>query len=82
MILVIESVRNYIKDLDFRFTVYLDKINIINYQKIISLEDDKILLLGGNKKITIRGKNLTLSKLLDEEVLILGEITKIEVDHE
>ena len=79
---MIESVRNYIKDLDFRFTVYLDKINIINYQKIISLEDDKILLLGGNKKITIRGKNLTLSKLLDEEVLILGEITKIEVDHE
>ena len=79
---MIESVRNYIKDLDFRFTVYLDKINIINYQKIISLEDDKILLLGGNKKITIRGKNLTLSKLLDDEVLILGEITKIEVDHE
>lgn len=79
---MIESVRNYIKDLDFRFTVYLDKVNIINYQKIISLEDDKILLLGGNKKITIRGKNLTLSKLLDEEVLILGEITKIEVDHE
>ena len=79
---MIENVRNYIKDLDFRFTVYLDKINIINYQKIISLEDDKILLLGGNKKITIRGKNLTLSKLLDDEVLILGEITKIEVDHE
>ena len=79
---MIESVRNYIKDLDFRFTVYLDKVNIINYQKIIFLEDDKILLLGGNKKITIRGKNLTLSKLLDEEVLILGEITKIEVDHE
>ena len=79
---MIESVRNYIKDLDFRFTVYLDKVNIINYQKIISLEDDKILLLGGNKKITIRGKNLTLSKLLDDEVLILGEITKIEVDHE
>ncbi len=79
---MIESVRNYIKDLDFRFTVYLDKVNIINYQKIISLEDNKILLLGGNKKITIRGKNLTLSKLLDEEVLILGEITKIEVDHE
>ena len=79
---MIESVRNYIKDLDFRFTVYLDKVNIINYQKIISLEDDKILLLGGNKKITIRGKNLTLSKLLDDEVLILGEITKIDVDHE
>lgn len=79
---MIESIRDYIKDSDFRFTVYKDKIDIINYQKIISLEDDKILLLGGNKKITIRGKNLTLNKLLDEEVLILGTITKIEVDHE
>ena len=79
---MIENIKDYIKDSDFRFTVFPDKIDIINYYKIISLEDEKILLLGVNRKITIRGKNLTLNKLLDEEILIVGQILKIEVDHE
>ena len=82
MILVIDSIRNYIKDTDFRFTVYKDKIDIVNYKKIISLEDEKILFLGENQKITIRGKNLTLNKLLDDEILIVGKILKIEVLYE
>ena len=82
MILVIDSIRDYIKDTDFRFTVYKDKIDIVNYKKIISLEDEKILFLGENQKITIRGKNLTLNKLLDDEILIVGKILKIEVLYE
>ncbi len=79
---MIEGIRNYIKDDEFRFTIFSNKIDIVNYQKIVSLEDDKILFLGGNKKITIHGKNLILNKLLDEEVLIIGEVIKIEVGHE
>ena len=79
---MIENIREYIKDTEFRFIVYSDKINIINYQKIISLEENKILLIGGNKKITIHGKNLILNKMLDQEILILGDILKIEVNHE
>ena len=79
---MIDSIRDYIKDTDFRFTVYKDKIDIVNYKKIISLEDEKILFLGGNQKITIRGKNLTLNKLLDDEILIVGKILKIEVLYE
>ena len=79
---MIDSIRDYIKDTDFRFTVYKDKIDIVNYKKIISLEDEKILFLGENQKITIRGKNLTLNKLLDDEILIVGKILKIEVLYE
>ena len=79
---MIDSIKDYIKDTDFRFTVYKDKIDIVNYKKIISLEDEKILFLGGNQKITIRGKNLTLNKLLDDEILIVGKILKIEVLYE
>ncbi len=79
---MIDSIRDYIKDTDFRFTVYKDKIDIVNYKKIISLEDEKILFLGGNQKITIRGKDLTLNKLLDDEILIVGKILKIEVLYE
>ncbi len=79
---MIEEIRNYVKDLEFRFTVYQNKVDIINYQKIVSLEDEKIIFLANNEKITIYGQKLTLNKLLEQEVLITGKILKIEVDYE
>ena len=72
-------ISNYINDKEFRFTVYEDKIHIINFNKIITLEDNYISLLSNNKRISIKGFNLVLVKLLDNELLIKGKITSIEV---
>lgn len=72
-------ISNYINDKEFRFTVYEDKIHIINFNKIITLEDNYISLLSNNKRISIKGFNLVLAKLLDNELLIKGKITNIEV---
>ena len=72
-------ISNYINDKEFRFTVYEDKIHIINFNKIITLEDNYISLLSNNKRISIKGFNLVLVKLLDNELLIKGNITSIEV---
>lgn len=73
------SISNYINDKEFRFTVYENKIHIINFKRIITLEDNYISLLSQNKKINIKGINLILNKLLDNELLIKGEISNIEV---
>jgi len=73
------SISNYINDKEFRFTVYENKIHIINFKRIITLEDNYISLLSQNKKINIKGINLILTKLLDNELLIKGEISNIEV---
>ncbi len=72
-------ISNYINDKEFRFTVYEDKIHIINFNRIITLEDNLISLLSNNKKINIKGLNLVLLKLVDNELLIKGNITSIEV---
>ena len=72
-------ITNYINDKEFRFTVYENKIHIINFNKIITLEDNYISLLSNNKKININGLNLVLVRLLDNELLIKGSITSIEV---
>lgn len=72
-------ISNYINDKEFRFTVYDNKIHIINFNRIITLEDNYISLLSVNKKINIKGLNLVLVKLLDNELLIKGNITSIEV---
>ena len=72
-------ISNYINDKEFRFTVYDNKIHIINFNKIITLEDNYISILSNSKKINIKGLNLVLVKLLDNELLIKGNITNIEV---
>ena len=71
---MLDKICNYINDNEFRFTIYEDKIHIINYKRIISLEDNYISLKTNNKKILIKGDNLILKRLLNNEMLIKGNI--------
>jgi sporulation protein YqfC len=82
VIKLLERVYEYVKDNEFRFTVFDNKIHIINYKRIITLEDNYISFYSPNNKISITGNNLSLIKLLDKEMLIKGTITKIEVSND
>ena len=73
------KISNYINDKEFKFTVYEDKIHIINFNKIITLEDNYISVLSINKKINIKGLELVLIKLIDNELLVKGNVSSIEV---
>ena len=73
---------NFIKDDEFETTIYINKIHIKNYTRIISLEKNYITLYASNKKIIMKGNNLKLNKILNDEILIIGEITAIEVKNE
>lgn len=79
---MLDKLYNFIDDNEFRLTVYENKIHIINYKRIISLEKNYISLKSNNKKIAIFGNNLSLNKLLNNEMLISGIITKIEVNND
>ena len=74
-----ERINNYIQDNSFHFTVYNDKIHIVNYKRIISLEDNYISLQTENKRINIIGNHFILKKLLKEEMVVNGMISQIEV---
>lgn len=76
-----DRVKNYIVDNEFRLTLYVDMVHMINYTKIISLEENRIVVLSPLKKIVITGNHLHLSRLLEEEILIKGNIEHIEVEN-
>lgn len=76
-----KRVYEYVKDEEFRFTVYNDRIHIINYEKINTLNSDYILVESLDRKISVKGDNLVLNRLLDKEVLIVGNVKNIEVLH-
>lgn len=76
---MINRVINYIKDNSFKIIYINNQVNVINYDKILELKEDSITFISESKVIIIKGNDLKLTKLLDNEVLIEGYINKIEM---
>lgn len=52
-------------------------IFVENYKGILQYSDDLILLQGKNRKIELKGKNLTISYYTNEDMKIRGMIETI-----
>lgn len=76
---IINKFRSYLLEEEFSMTVIKNKINIVNYKKIVHFDFNKVIISHENGNIIILGENLVVSKLLNDEVLITGSIKKIEL---
>lgn len=76
---MLKNIREFISSNNFEMNIFKDKINIVNYKRIISISTTNISVQSPTQKIIITGNNLFLNKLLDEEILIVGKLQKIEV---
>ena len=76
---MIRQIRNYIENNDFKIVVLNNKVNVVNYKDIIKISTQLISLDSGTDIVNIKGDNLVLGKLLDNEILIVGKISSIEV---
>ena len=68
-----KKIREYVRESDFKMLIKNNNIDIENYTKIIDITDTKIEILNNDIKIKILGKNLTINKLLNNEILIIGK---------
>jgi sporulation protein YqfC len=75
----INKLRNYILEDEFRINILENKINIVNFTKIGTISETSIEVYNDDSKIIISGKNLVISKLLNNEMLITGIIKSIEL---
>ena len=74
------KIKEYINDNEFRVTIFKDRIYIVNYLQILGLEEERISLLIPDGRLIIKGLNLHLNKLLDNELLISGKVLLVEVE--
>ncbi|MBR2708108.1 MAG: YabP/YqfC family sporulation protein [Bacilli bacterium] len=75
---MLKDLRNYILENKFKINIYDNNIDIINYIEIEHF-DDKIIIVKYEKGIvTVKGDNLIITKLLEDELLINGQIRNIE----
>lgn len=71
---------NYIKNDNFEFRYINNLLNIINIKEIKNINDDLIKIISNtNNMIIIKGNNLVLKKILNNEILISGSIKSIEM---
>ena len=77
---MISKLKHYISDDLFKMILFDDKVYVVNYLEIITLDINKVSFLIPNGKLYIKGKNLYLKRLLDKEILIIGNVINIEVD--
>ena len=73
-----KDVRNYILEEKFKIIYLEGKLNLINYSSVLSFDSEKIIINCENKVLEVKGENLVISKILIDELLIEGNIKKIE----
>lgn len=70
-------VDNYINDKKYSMIYTSNGLDIINYSEILDFSSSKISIRHNNNIYYIEGKDLVISKMMEEEILITGIISSI-----
>ncbi len=72
-----QKLERRIFDCQYRLFLTEDFLNITNISKVLILEPTIILVAIGSIQIEIRGENLVLKQMMDDEILITGTVLQI-----
>ncbi len=76
----ISKIRNYIEDHEVHLDLFKNRVHVSNYDKILSLGEEKIVLIMDSKKVVLTGKGFSLNQMLEDELLIEGVLLKVEIE--
>ena len=76
--MISKGIKSFIIEDNLKIVILENKIDIVNYLDIGSFDSTKIIVKTDSKDVIIKGKNLVVSKLMSNEVLITGEFNTIE----
>lgn len=75
---LMKDLRSFVMEEEFKITYLRNKLDIVNYADISHFDSNKIIINYHNGSVVISGKSLVVSRLLSDELLIEGNIEKIE----
>ena len=78
----LKEIKNYIQDNTFKMIIKEEYIYINHFKRINLLETNHISITTQKKRIHIYGLELKPQKMVNHEILIKGQIEKIEVQNE
>ena len=74
---LIRMIDNYINERKYSMIYKDDKLNIINYSEIIDFSSKLVSVRYEDSVFHIEGENLVISRMMDNEILITGDISNI-----
>lgn len=77
-ILKLKKIRSYILEEEFKVIIRQNKLNIVNYIELIDFNDYEVKIKYIDGILLVKGNNLILKKILNDELLIEGNISTIE----
>lgn len=77
-----DNLINFLYDKNYFINIYDSYIYIFNYEKLISLSTELIILKLKNFNIEIKGNKLYITKMLPKEILIKGSIKNVGFTYE
>ncbi len=79
---MLKQIVEYIKEEEFKLTIYRDRVHIMNYQELLSLENNMIRIKGTDQRYYVKGKDLIVNRLLNKEILIVGKFLEVEIKYD
>ena len=77
-----DSFKNFLFDLNDFITIYENHLHVFNYKKLNKLSDTEIILSFVKTKVFISGINLKIKRMTKQELLVNGQILKVEFSYE
>ena len=75
--MILERFKDYIDSNKLEIHINDLGIYVLNYKKILSFLDTKIIITDNIKNVSIIGNKLVISKLKKEELYITGDIYEV-----
>lgn len=75
-----KKIDDYLFDNKFKINITDKYVNIVAYDEVVDFSSNKIIVKNKEKLITIEGKDLIISKMMDNELLINGLINNISIN--
>ena len=74
---ILNRLDNYINDKKYSMTYKYNKLDIVNYTEIKDFTSKIITIRYQDKIYQVKGSNLVISRMMDNEILISGNIENI-----
>ena len=77
---IMTRIDKFLYDREYKIIIKENSVDIINYDEIITFSLKEISVKYKNKIIYVEGTNLVITKMMDNEVLITGNINLVRIN--
>ncbi len=76
---IFDRIDNYLIDKKYKIIIMKNYLDIINYDEILDFSDKEINVRYKEGITKIIGDNLFISKMLDDEIVVIGNIISLDI---